>query len=243
MLFGRNVLPSASKFLMHLNNAHHGTASKALGLLELGLLLTGLVLSGWYATRRLSSYFASKQALASFASEQPRGAVYGQPIGTAQIDFSLWSPGRRAAYEKSLNADVSAPIAILKIPKINLEVAVFDGTEDVILDRGVGRIVGTSWPGELGNIGIAGHRDGFFRGLKEIGFGDTVELLTHEKSQVFRVDRTEVVDPSDVDVLRIGDGPTLTLVTCYPFYHVGSAPQRFIAQAKLSSEDLRVNEK
>jgi sortase A len=227
---------------MHFSS-HHEAAPKALGLLELGLLLTGLVLCGWYATQRLSSYWGSKQALAAFASAQPRATLTGKEIGGGRIDFSLWSPGRLAAYQKSLNADVSSPIAVLKIPKIHLEVAVFDGTEDVVLDRGVGRIAGTSQPGELGNIGIAGHRDGFFRGLKDIGFGDTVELLTFEKNQIFRVDRTEIVDPSDVEVLKIADSPTLTLVTCYPFYHVGSAPQRFIAQAKLSSEELRANEK
>jgi sortase A len=215
---------------------YHKAQPKALRQLELGLLLTSLVLCGWYAKRLIFTYVESHRALASFRSEQLQGSFAGQRLGGGQIDFSLWSPGRVSAYQKSLDANVSSPIAVLKIPKIHLEVAVFDGTDDVILDRGVGRIIGTSRPGELGNIGIAGHRDGFFRGLKEIVLGDIVELTTHEKTQVFIVDRTEVVDPSDVSVLRIADAPTLTLVTCYPFYHVGSAPQRFIAQAKLSSE-------
>jgi len=223
--------------------AYHKAPPKALRLLELGLLLTGLVLCGWYAKRLIFSYFESQSALTSFRSGQSQAALTGQWPNGGQIDFSLWSPGRLAAYQKSLDVNVSAPIAVLKIPKIHLEVAVFDGTDDVALDRGVGRIIGTSRPGELGNIGIAGHRDGFFRGLKEIVLGDTVELTTHEKTQMFIVDRTEVVDPSDVSVLRIADTPTLTLVTCYPFYHVGSAPQRFIAQAKLSSEIPQGSEK
>lgn len=227
---------------MHLT-AYHKAQPKALQRLELGFLLIGLALSGWYAMGLIFSYVESQRALANFRSGQSQSSLAGQWPGSSQIDFSLWSPGRLAAYQKSVDVNVSSPIAVLKIPKIHLEVAVFDGTDDVVLDRGVGRIVGTSRPGELGNIGIAGHRDGFFRGLKEIVLGDTMELTTHEKTQVFIVDRTEVVDPSDVSVLGIGDAPTLTLVTCYPFYHVGSAPQRFIAQAKLSSEIPQVSEK
>lgn len=166
-------------------------------------------------------------------------SLTGGAVDGGHVDFSLWSPGRITAYQKNLTAAISTPIAVLRIPKVHLEVPVFDGTDDVALDLGVGRIVGTSRPGELGNIGIAGHRDGFFRGLKDITSGDTVELVTHEKTQVFLIESTEVVDPNDVRVLGMADTPTLTLVTCYPFYHVGSAPQRFIAHAELSRELLR----
>jgi sortase A len=224
--------------------ANHSMWSKALRLLEVGLLGVGLLLCGVYAKRHIFSHLESQQAVRSFESGQT-SEVYlrGQGANIGRIDFSLWSPGRLKAYQKSLEESMPPPIAILKIPKIHLEVAVFDGTEDSALDRGVGRIVGTSRPGEQGNIGIAGHRDGFFRGLKDIGPGDALELATHEKSQVFFVDRIQVVDPSDVTVLRAEDVPLLTLVTCYPFYHIGSAPQRFIVQARLHSETLRRQEK
>ena len=85
--------------------------------------------------------------------------------------------------------------------------------------------------GTDGNSGIAGHRDGFFRGLKDIGPADTIQLETLRGTEVYRVERTWVVDPEDVSVLDATLTPSLTLVTCYPFYHVGPAPQRYIVRA------------
>ena len=120
---------------------------------------------------------------------------------------------------------------MLRIPKIRLEVPVLPGTDDRTLDRGVGHIEDTAPPGTAGNSGIAGHRDGFFRGLKDIAAGDVIELDTLQGKQVYRIERTWVVEPEDVSVLDPTPAPALTLVTCYPFYFVGSAPQRFIVRA------------
>ena len=117
-----------------------------------------------------------------------------------------------------------APLAVLRIPKIRLEVPVLPGTDDRILDRGVGHIEDTAPPGTDGNSGIAGHRDGFFRGLKDIVPGDAIELDTLDGKEAYRVERTWVVDPEDVSVLDPTPTRVLTLVTCYPFYFVGSAP-------------------
>jgi LPXTG-site transpeptidase (sortase) family protein len=89
----------------------------------------------------------------------------------------------------------------LNIPKIHLEVPVFEGTDDLTLDRGVGRIVGTAHPGQPGNIGIAGHRDGFFRGLKDIAPGEEIELRVHDAVATYVVDQITVVTPQDVSVL------------------------------------------
>ena len=86
-------------------------------------------------------------------------------------------------------------------------------------------------PGADGNTGIAGHRDGFFRGLKDIEPDDAIELETVRGREVYRVERTWVVDPEDVSVLDPTPARSLTLVTCYPFYHVGPAPQRYIVRA------------
>ena len=105
------------------------------------------------------------------------------------------------------------------------------GTDDRTLDRAVGHIEDTAQPGTDGNSGIAGHRDGFFRGLKDIVPGDAIELDTLQGKDVYRVERTWVVDPEDVSVLDPTPARALTLVTCYPFYFVGSAPQRFIVRA------------
>ena len=123
------------------------------------------------------------------------------------------------------------PLGVLRIPHIRLEVPVLPGTGDAALDRGVGHIEGTAHPGTDGNSGIAGHRDGFFRGLKDVTPGDAIELATVRGTDVYRVDRIWVVDPEDVSVLDPTPTRALTLVTCYPFYFVGSAPKRFIVRA------------
>jgi len=114
---------------------------------------------------------------------------------------------------------------------------VLPGTDDRILDRALGHVEGTAPPGTDGNSGIAGHRDGFFRGLKDIVPGDAIELDTLDGKESYRVERTWVVDPEDVSVLDPTSTRALTLVTCYPFYFVGSAPRRFIVRA------VRVTEK
>ena len=106
------------------------------------------------------------------------------------------------------------------------------------LNRGVGRIIGTARPGGPGNIGIAGHRDGFFRGLKDISVGDDVELTTTKERATYIVDQIEIVSPTDVRVLQPRGVSSLTLVTCYPFYFVGDAPNRFIVHASLASDQL-----
>ena len=105
------------------------------------------------------------------------------------------------------------------------------GTDDRTLDRGVGYIEGTALPGTNGNLGIAGHRDGFFRGLGEITPGDVIEVETLQETGMYRVERTWVVNPDDVSVLDPTSTPALTLVTCYPFYFIGPAPRRFIVRA------------
>ncbi len=153
------------------------------------------------------------------------------------VDYSLWDEGRIEEYEESLGHDFGPPLAIVRIPALDLQVPLLEGTDDLVLNRGVGRIVGTARPGELGNIGIAGHRDGFFRGLKDIGEGDTIELETLTATDIYRIDKITIVTPQDVHVLEHQSVPTLTLVTCYPFYFVGKAPKRYIVSATLIESD------
>ena len=160
------------------------------------------------------------------------GLQAATPATTAAPDVTLWDPKRIAAWRAALGIPGPPPIAVLRIPKIGLEVPVLPGTEEVTLDRAVGHISDTALPGADGNVGIAGHRDGFFRGLKDIGSGDVIELDTHHRKEVYRVQRTWVVTPDDVSVLDATPTPSLTLVTCYPFYFVGPAPQRFIVRAE-----------
>lgn len=156
-------------------------------------------------------------------------------LADGSVDFSLWAQKRIQAYKSSLLTTTDPPLAVLEIDKVKIRTPVFDGTDDLTLNRGVGRISGTAMPGAKGNIGIAGHRDGFFRGLKDISVGDEVDLLTTTEKISYRVNQIEIVSPYDVQVLQPRGVPSLTLVTCYPFYFVGAAPQRFIVHASITS--------
>ena len=127
----------------------------------------------------------------------------------------------------------SIPLAILRIPRIHLEAPVLRGTDEITLNRGAGQIAGTAAPGEKGNIGIAGHRDSFFRNLKDISQGDVIELETTSASTTYVVERILITGPDDTSVLQPSGEQTLTLVTCYPFNFIGPAPRRFVVQASL----------
>ncbi len=157
------------------------------------------------------------------------------------VDFSLWAEGRIEAYENSLGEVLDLPLALLRIPKITLEVPVHEGTGELVLNRAVGSIAGTARPGSEGNIGIAGHRDGFFRGLKELEPGDAIEIVTLTRTDTYLVDKISIVDPVDVHVLNPSPSPVVTLVTCYPFYHVGKAPKRYIVRATLQEASVGNN--
>jgi sortase A len=146
-------------------------------------------------------------------------------------DLGLWGMERISAWRETLSKPAPPPLAVMRIPKIRLEVAVLSGTDDFALNRAVGHIEDTALPGADGNSGIAGHRDGFFRGLKDIALEDVIELETLRGKETYRVEKIWVVEPEDVSVLDPTPARSLTLVTCYPFYHIGSAPQRYIVRA------------
>jgi len=148
-------------------------------------------------------------------------------------DLRLWSRERIVAWRETARNPAPAPLAILRIPRIGLEVPVIEGTDDITLNRGAGHIEDTALPGTAGNSGIAGHRDGFFRGLKDVATGDAIQIETLNAIETYRIERTWIVDPEDVSVLDPTPARSVTLVTCYPFYFVGSAPQRYIVRAVL----------
>ncbi|MEE4190113.1 MAG: class D sortase [Halieaceae bacterium] len=147
-------------------------------------------------------------------------------LATSTPDQSLWSPSRIAAWEASAPQPV---LAVLEMPSLGLEVPVFEGD----MEHGPAWIAGTARPGEVGNAGISGHRDGYFRVLKDAAVGDRLQLRTAAGLKHYVVDDIRIVDPLDVEVLDPTDDPIVTLVTCYPFYYVGSAPQRYIVRARL----------
>jgi sortase A len=138
----------------------------------------------------------------------------------------------RGASAPATSVPAGALLGRIEIPAAHLHAMVVHGTADEYLRRAVGHIEGTALPGQPGNIGLAGHRDTFFRGLEHIHKGDTIVLRTLEGKYEYAVESLGVVGPQDTEVLNASSTPMLTLVTCYPFKYVGSAPLRFIVRAR-----------
>lgn len=217
--------------------ARHGPIN-ALEFLERMLAISGLLLLALFLTVRIFSAIYSRAEIHRFWKGQEKSFAARVESSKQHVarspDFRLWSEIRVEAYRASLSRSMPTPLAVLQITSVDLEVPVLEGTDDLTLNRGVGHIEGTALPGEKGNVGIAGHRDGFFRALKDVHPGDFIELVTQKGRERYRVDETLIVLPENVSVLSVRAKPSLTLVTCYPFYFVGSAPQRYIVHAFLA---------
>ena len=230
------------------------------GVLLVAVWATAWVHSSFNSQSDLAAFEAAKAALIAEARAEPApesmatteegaaGAGSSVVAATAATtsgfaveddpDTTLWSPGRVDDYEASLRKEFDPPEGVLRIPAISLAVPVLQGTDDLTLNRAVGRIPGTARIGATkGNLGIAGHRDSFFRGLKDIGPGETIELETLWNRLTYEVTDITITTPSDVTVLERSDEGQLTLVTCYPFYFVGHAPKRYIVTAKLVDKE------
>ena len=218
-----------------------------LRVLEKGFLATGVILlSAFFLIRAVGDYqsqsdinaFEQQLALniistANAASDSKKSGVSSEP------DYTLWSAKRVNDYHEGNIQRDNPPLAILSIDKLGLKVPVYNGTDEINLNRGAGRIKGTARFNGPGNLGIAGHRDGFFRVLKDVEIGDSIDMLTSQGEKEFVVSSITIVDPKDISVLAPTDEQTITLVTCYPFYFVGHAPKRYIVKGELIS--TRVN--
>jgi sortase A len=178
------------------------------------------------AANNRAAAVASAPALPPPSSPPPRELTW-----SGKVDMNLWSAVRVKAYKVALKQEKPRTLAILRIPRLNLEVPVYDGTSDAVLDLAAGRIEDTALPGTPGNVGIAAHRDGFFRVLKDIEEGDALVLDTPVATEQFRVQWIKITTPDDVSVIDPTPTPAVTLVGCYPFYHGGAAPKRFIVRA------------
>jgi LPXTG-site transpeptidase (sortase) family protein len=143
------------------------------------------------------------------------------------------APAKFTAREARRGAGV---VARLSIPRIQLRAMVREGDDDDTLDVALGHIPGTALPGQKGNVGVAGHRDRLFRRLAELARDDRIELQTPVATYTYKVDQMAIVSPQAVSVLAPGHGSELTLVTCYPFNYIGSAPKRYIVTAHLISQ-------
>jgi sortase A len=185
-----------------------------------------------YGAMRVHADVQRQAGIAAFT--HARSALDVAPAGlvTPPPDRSNWSESRIRAYVLNSVPDTQAlPEAVLRIPGLKLSVPVYADTSARNLDRGAGFIAGTARPEAAGNVGIAAHRDGFFRALKDVAVGDRLEIERLSGTQVYRVSALSIVSPDDTRSLRPTGDSVVTLVTCYPFYYVGNAPRRYIVRA------------
>ncbi len=215
--------------------------------LERALWLLGCLGVGWVLVVQLESraFQAREEArLERALSERGAGRTAvragGGPAALRELpgEEGAEVSGEQAG-EETAGAEGAQPavppgtmIGRLEVPRLDLAAIVASGIDSRTLRRAIGHIPATALPGEPGNVGIAGHRDRFFRGLKDVRTDDEIVFTTPDGTFRYRVEWTQVVEPADVHVLDDAAGPTLTLVTCYPFYYVGPAPERFIVRAR-----------
>ena len=162
-------------------------------------------------------------------------AAVFQARASRNLDRVLWT---QSAARPEAPQPAPAPVASggvlgrIVIPRVGLSVIVVEGLEPASLRRAAGHIPGTALPGEPGNVGLAGHRDTFFRSLKELKIKDEIQLSTLKDTFRYEVESLQVVAPTDTAVLAPSSGNELTLVTCYPFNYIGPAPMRWIVRAR-----------
>jgi len=203
-------------------------------LLSIGLVALGVWL-GSIAWTRLVQRYESRV----FDHELQHPANKPSPVvpGTGRTCGESQPRGACAAVPVPRNSLIGR----LSIPRLGLEAMVREGDTAGTLSVALGHIPGTAMPGQNGNVGVAGHRDTLFRGLGAIRRDDLILFQTRQGTYRYQVAATQVVKPTDVAVLRDGKFPELTLVTCYPFYYVGSAPERFIVKARLAADEAGIS--
>lgn len=224
----------------------HSEPAKWLTRLSTVCAVSGASLLLFYGSSLALTARANERGIEVF--ETARGAAQPVMVSTTAVatlpislsvsdtlDKSEWSEKRISDFEALRDSGGlnEVPTGVMRIPSVNLVLPLYDGTDEYNLTRGAGIIEGTADLGSDGNTGLAAHRDGYFRSLKDVNVGDQIEVQTLNSTLKYRISEILIVDPSDTSVLDPGERGLITLVTCYPFYFVGSAPQRYIVQAEL----------
>ncbi|HEV2202487.1 MAG TPA: class D sortase [Bryobacteraceae bacterium] len=158
-------------------------------------------------------------------------AAYEQAQGNRALDRMIRSGAARSNGPDGGAAEGSL-VGRIEIPRVGLSSVIFEGSGDGTLQRGVGHLTSSPLPGKPGNVVLAGHRDSFFRPLRNIRAGDTIALTMPRKVFHYVVVSTDIVGPQQTEVLRPVPGTDLTLITCYPFGYLGSAPDRYIVRGR-----------
>lgn len=164
------------------------------------------------------------------ATDRLTASVAGSNLETTPIDSIVHAP--KESIRPSASKFTTSIIGRLSVPRLHLTAMVREGIDRNTLQLAVGHIPSTALPGQAGNIGVAGHRDTFFRGLKDLETKDKIQFSTSTGMFTYEVESLMVVEPDNVGVLDASHGNVLTLVTCYPFSYIGNAPKRFIVRAR-----------
>jgi sortase A len=191
-----------------------------IGALAIGYVAFTLLDAWFYQADEARKFEQARQAVKRASTESPVS-----PLLPVMLSAPARAPGHRASVRSG------APWGRIKISSIGLSSMILEGVDHETLRRGVGHIPGTALPDERGNVALAGHRDTFFRALRNIQKDDEIILETLIGTYRYRVDLIQIVGPEQIEVLDNSAEPTLTLVTCYPFSFVGAAPQRYVVRA------------
>jgi sortase A len=184
--------------------------------LPIVLMVAGIVLLAYVGSEYLQMYREQKSLAAQWVQQENERV--------------------RQAGQRSGERRLTDRIIRLQIPKIDLDAYVLEGSGRKQLKLGVGRITTTAIPGEKGNAVVTAHRDTFFRHIAELKKGDEIVVRRNGERMVFAMTGYKIVKPTDVSVLKQTENPTLTLITCYPTYYIGPAPERLVVFSKLVSK-------
>ena len=217
---------------------------------ELAFLLIGFGLLGWAGfmtgQRILYSSWQEYRFAEELEGDRPTVRGYLRYVSTGsgssspaestvakeETPVAEQEPPKTAPSKQQKRLKRADLIGRIEIPRIKVSAVIKEGVDTKTLSRAVGHVPYTPLPGEKGNVGVAAHRDTFFRGLRDIRQGDVIRVVTHDGIYKYEVDSLKIVWPKNVEVLDPTPDERITLVTCYPFNYVGSAPKRFIVQGK-----------
>jgi len=216
----------------------------ALHWTEAFLLTIALLCLGWVGYNWIASEFGqvwSNYALdARLRGTEPGVVDFWQHVVQGKQDAATEST---AEQESSKGKEQEGPqwparletgedVGRIEIPRLRISSIVRQGVDDQTLSRAVGHVPYTALPGQHGNVGLAAHRDTYFRNLRDVRYGDVIRVVTSLGTFEYVVDSLQIVTPKNVEVLNPAPDPSLTLVTCYPFNYIGHAPKRFIVRAR-----------
>ena len=201
--------------------------SSTLYLAHLGLLAAGLALVGWPLAVYAESEYVQWSASREF---QGGGGTAAKPPSETIV------PNKSFRAKSAPKRTPGSALGKFSIDRLGISYVLLEGTAARTLDKSIGHVEGTSFPGETGNIGIAGHRNTHFRKLEWVRRGDVIRIHTKSEEYRYDVEWVGLYTPFDLEVLDPKHGPAITLVTCFPFEYVGSAPQRFIVRALPDAE-------